>query len=137
MLVQWSEGRYENWESPINPHCLCLSDDTLTISRLSLLDRVYVRGSQISHTGGKSVTCRGIHILASPEPHHSSVSLCETDVKLTGLSFTYLFLGHFWNKGMMFASFHPKGTIPSCSDMLNTCASGVLILFYSFFQYFR
>ena len=27
----------------------------------------------------------------------------------------------------MFASFHSKGTIPSCSDMLNTCASGVLI----------
>ena len=27
----------------------------------------------------------------------------------------------------MFASFHYKGTIPSCSDMLNTCASGILI----------
>ena len=27
----------------------------------------------------------------------------------------------------MFASFHSKGTIPSCSDMLNTCASGILI----------
>ena len=27
----------------------------------------------------------------------------------------------------MFASFHSKGTIPSCNDMLNTCASGVLI----------
>ena len=27
----------------------------------------------------------------------------------------------------MFASFHSKGTIPSCSDMLNPCASGVLI----------
>ena len=27
----------------------------------------------------------------------------------------------------MFASFHSKGTIPSCSDMLNTCASGVQI----------
>ena len=27
----------------------------------------------------------------------------------------------------MFASFHSKGTIPSCSDILNTCASGVLI----------
>ena len=27
----------------------------------------------------------------------------------------------------MFASFHSKGTIPSCSDMLNTCASGLLI----------
>ena len=27
----------------------------------------------------------------------------------------------------MFASFNSKGTIPSYSDMLNTCASGVLI----------
>ena len=27
----------------------------------------------------------------------------------------------------MFVSFHSKGTIPSGSDMLNTCASGVLI----------
>ena len=27
----------------------------------------------------------------------------------------------------MFASFNSKGTIPSCSDMLNTCASRVLI----------
>ena len=27
----------------------------------------------------------------------------------------------------MCASFHAKGTIPSYSDMLNTCASGVLI----------
>ena len=33
----------------------------------------------------------------------------------------------FLNKGMMFASFHSKDTIPSCSDMLNTCASGILI----------
>ena len=28
---------------------------------------------------------------------------------------------------MLFASVHSKGTIPSFSDMLNTCASGVLI----------
>ena len=27
----------------------------------------------------------------------------------------------------MFASFHSKGTIPSFNDMLNTCASGVVI----------
>ena len=33
----------------------------------------------------------------------------------------------FLNRGIMFASFHSKGTIPSCSDMLNTCASGILI----------
>ena len=37
------------------------------------------------------------------------------------------FLNHFLNKGMMFASLHYEGTIPSCSDMLHTCASSVLI----------
>ena len=37
------------------------------------------------------------------------------------------FLNLSLNKGIMFASFHSKGTIPSCSDMLSTCASGVLI----------
>ena len=37
------------------------------------------------------------------------------------------FLNHFLNKGIMFAPFHYKGTIPSCSDMLNTCASSLLI----------
>ena len=31
------------------------------------------------------------------------------------------------NKGMVFGYFHSNGTAPSCSDMLNTCASGVLI----------
>ena len=33
------------------------------------------------------------------------------------------FIGPFLNKGMLFASVHSKGTIPSFSDMLNTCAS--------------
>ena len=37
------------------------------------------------------------------------------------------FLNLFLNKGIMSASFHSKGTIPSLSDMLNTCACGVLI----------
>ena len=37
------------------------------------------------------------------------------------------FVNLFFNKAMMFASFHSKGTIPSCSGMLNTGASGVLI----------
>ena len=31
------------------------------------------------------------------------------------------FLKLFFNKGMMFASLHSESTIPSCSDMLNTC----------------
>ena len=38
-----------------------------------------------------------------------------------------MFLETFLNKGMMFASFHSKGTIPSCTAMLNTCARGILI----------
>ena len=36
---------------------LCLSDK-------SLLSGGYARGSKISHTGGKSVTCHELHILA-------------------------------------------------------------------------
>ena len=38
------------------------------------------------------------------------------------------FLNLLMNKGIMFASFHYKGTIPYCIDMLNTCASGVLLI---------
>ena len=34
-------------------------------SRWSLLSGVYARGSKRSLTGGKSVTCRGLHILTS------------------------------------------------------------------------
>ena len=37
------------------------------------------------------------------------------------------FLNIFLNKGMMFASFQSKGTLHSCSDMLNTSTSGVPI----------
>ena len=37
------------------------------------------------------------------------------------------FLNLFLNKGTMFAPFHSKGTIPSCSDMLKACRSGILI----------
>ena len=37
------------------------------------------------------------------------------------------FLNICLSKGIMFASFHSTGTIPSHSDMLNTCASGVHI----------
>ena len=33
----------------------------------------------------------------------------------------------FLNNGMMFASFHSNGTIPSSNDKLNTVASGMLI----------
>ena len=40
----------------------CLSDDTK--SRWSLLSGVYARGSKRSHTGGKCITCLGLHILA-------------------------------------------------------------------------
>ena len=38
-----------------------------------------------------------------------------------------MLLGPFLNKGIMCASFHSKGTVPSCGDMLNMCASVVLI----------
>ena len=42
---------------------LCVSDEILK-SRWSLLSGVYARGSKRSHTGGKCVTCRGLHIPA-------------------------------------------------------------------------
>ena len=38
-----------------------------------------------------------------------------------------LFLDPFLNSGVMFASIHSEGTIPSSSDKLNNFASGVLI----------
>ena len=56
-----------------------------------------------------------------------SSNLHTIDVKLTGLSFSGLFLDPFLNSSVMFASFHSEGTIPSSSDKLNTFASGVLI----------
>ena len=40
---------------------MCLSDETLKAVGPFYL--VYARGSKISHTGGKCVTCRGLHIL--------------------------------------------------------------------------
>ena len=42
-------------------------------------------------------------------------------------SLAYNLLEPFLNKGILFASLHSKGIIPSCSDMLNTCACGVLM----------
>ena len=56
-----------------------------------------------------------------------SNNLHTTNVKLIGLSFSDLFLDPFLNNGVMFASFHSEGTIPSSSDKLFTFASGVLI----------
>ena len=44
-----------------SPHiCLCLSEEIDIKSRWSLLTGVYARGSKISHTGGKCVTCSGL-----------------------------------------------------------------------------
>ena len=48
-----------------------------------------------------------------------SSNLHTTDVKLTGLQLSGLFLDPFLNSGVMFASFHSEGTIPSSSDKLN------------------
>ena len=45
------------------------------------------------------------------------------DVKLTGLSFTDLFLEKKFNKGILFASFYSKSTIPSCSAGSKTCGA--------------
>ena len=40
---------------------LPVSFEENTKIRRSLLSGVYARGSKISHTGGKCVTCRGLH----------------------------------------------------------------------------
>ena len=47
-----------------------------------------------------------------------SSNLHTTYVKLTGLCFSGMFLDPFLNSGVMFASFHAEGTIPS-SDKLH------------------
>ena len=36
-------------------------------------------------------------------------------------------LNSFFNQGMVLASFHSKGTSPSCSDMVNTCVTSIQI----------
>ena len=43
-----------------------------TKSRWSLLSGVYARGSKISHTGGKCVTCRGLRILPGQQWLHNA-----------------------------------------------------------------
>ena len=43
-----------------------------TISRWSLLSAVYARGSKISHTEGKCVACRGLHILPGQKCLHDA-----------------------------------------------------------------
>ena len=45
-----------------------------------------------------------------------------TDVKLTGIFGTFLIIG------IMFAYFNYKGTVPSFTDMLNTCASDDILI---------
>ena len=51
-----------------------------------------------------------------------------SNILLIARYFTDLFLEYYFNKEMMFASINYQ-TIPSCRDMLNTCASGILICF--------
>ena len=52
-----------NFGNFLYPLCQCILEETQK-SRWSLLYGVYARGSKISHTRGKCVTCRGLHILA-------------------------------------------------------------------------
>ena len=54
-----------------------------------------------------------------------SSNLHTTDVKIK--LYIGLFLDPFCNSGVIFASFHSEGTIPSSSDKLNNSASGVPI----------
>ena len=72
-----------------------------------------------------------IYVLLGIPPSNSTINVSSnlhtTYVKLTGLSFTGLFLDPFLNSGVMFASFYSEGTILSSSDKVNTLASDVLI----------
>ena len=52
-----------------------------------------------------------------------SSNLHTTDVKLTGLSFSGLFLDPFLNSGVMFASFHSEGTIQTSKSYLENIIS--------------
>ena len=51
-----------------------------------------------------------------------SNNLHKTDVKLTSLYFSVLLLDPFLNNGVISASFHSDGTIPSLSDKLKNIA---------------
>ena len=56
---------------------LCLSDETVKAVGPFYRSGVYARGSKRSHTGGKCVTCRGLHILTYEgqlSKNHSCVS---------------------------------------------------------------
>ena len=53
----------------VTPHCSCLSDET--VKAVGPFYLVYARGSKRSHTGGKCVTCRGLH---NSDINHSCVS---------------------------------------------------------------
>ena len=57
----------ELWQFRLNP-TLPVSFRGDTINRHSLLSGVYARGTKISHTGGKCVTCHGLH---NSEINHS------------------------------------------------------------------
>ena len=64
-----------------------------------------------------------------------SSNLHTTDIKVTGLGFSYMFLYPFLNSCIMFPSFHSEGTIPSSSNKLNTC-KWCSNLFYNFLKQF-
>ena len=55
--------------------------------RWSLLSGVYARGSKISHTGGKCVTCRGLHIL---EKDNSEINNLFVNPGMRAVWSTYL-----------------------------------------------
>ena len=56
----WLVDQLRNFGDSVYP-ALPVSFGGDTKSRRSLLSGVYARGSKISHTGSKCVTCRGLH----------------------------------------------------------------------------
>ena len=63
-----------------------------------------------------------------------SSNLHATDIKLTGLYFSGLFLDPFLNSSVMFASFHSEGTIPFSSDKLKEFCKWCTNLFNNFLK---
>ena len=63
-----TETAWKLWQFPL-PHFASVRD---TGSCRSLLPGVYARGTKISHTGGKCVTCCGLHILRGQQCLHDA-----------------------------------------------------------------
>ena len=61
-----------------------------------------------------------------------SNNLHRTDVKLIGRCLSYLLIDPFLNNGVIFASFHSDGTIPSITDNSRRFVFFIILMFFDF-----